>query len=68
MTAASRQAAQRKLDLMQLRVGYPERGAIIRGWTSIKGPYVFNVLRANESNNGVNSRRSASPSIAASRT
>jgi putative endopeptidase len=48
MTAASRQAAQRKLDLMELRVGYPDRWRDYSGLHIDKGPYVLNVLRANE--------------------
>ena len=48
MTPASRQAAQRKLDLMELRVGYPERWRDYSGLHIDKGPYVLNVLRANE--------------------
>ncbi len=48
MTPASRQAAQRKLELMELRVGYPERWRDYSGLHIDKGPYVLNVLRANE--------------------
>jgi putative endopeptidase len=48
MTPASRQAAQRKLDLMELRVGYPDRWRDYSGLHIDKGPYVLNVLRANE--------------------
>ncbi len=48
MTPASREAAQQKLDLMELRVGYPDRW---RDYSELKidrGPYVLNVMRANE--------------------
>lgn len=46
MTPATRAAAQHKLDLMQLRIGYPDRW---RDYTALeidRGPYVLNVIRA----------------------
>ncbi len=48
MTPASRQAAEEKLDLMELRVGYPDRWRDYSGLKIDRGPYVLNVLRANE--------------------
>ncbi|HLN50332.1 MAG TPA: M13 family metallopeptidase [Steroidobacteraceae bacterium] len=48
MTPATRQAAQQKLDLMELRVGYPDRWRDYSGLEIDRGPYVLNVLRANE--------------------
>jgi putative endopeptidase len=48
MTPATRTAALKKLELMQERIGYPEKW---RDYSSLKvdrGPYVLNVLRANE--------------------
>ena len=47
MTPATRQAAQQKLDLMELRVGYPDRWRDYSGLEIDRGPYVLNVLRAN---------------------
>jgi putative endopeptidase len=47
MTPATREAAQRKLDLMQLRIGYPDRWRDYSGLTIDRGPYVLNVMRAN---------------------
>ena len=58
-----------KLDLMELRVGYPDRWRDYSALEIDRGPYVLNVLRANaNSNSGASSPRSASPSIAASGT
>jgi putative endopeptidase len=48
MTPASRQAAEEKLALMELRVGYPDRWRDYSGLEIDRGPYVLNVLRANE--------------------
>ena len=48
MTPASRAAALAKLDLMELRVGYPDRWRDYSGLSIDRGPYVLNVLRANE--------------------
>jgi putative endopeptidase len=48
MTPETRAAAIKKLDLMELRVGYPDQW---RDYTALKidrGPYVLNVLRAKE--------------------
>jgi len=48
MTAETREAAIKKLDLMELRVGYPDQW---RDYTALeidRGPYVLNVLRAKE--------------------
>jgi putative endopeptidase len=48
MTPATRHAAQEKLDLMELRVGYPNRWRDYSGLEIDRGPYVQNVMRANE--------------------
>ncbi len=48
MTPATRQAALQKLELMELRVGYPDRWRDYSGLEIDRGPYVLNVLRANE--------------------
>ncbi len=48
MTPATRSAAQQKLDLMEMRVGYPDRWRDYSGLEIDRGPYVLNVLRANE--------------------
>jgi len=48
MTPASRRAAQQKLDLMELRIGYPDHWRDYSGLKIDRGPYVLNVLRANE--------------------
>jgi len=48
MTPATRQAALQKLELMELRVGYPNRWRDYSGLEIDRGPYVLNVLRANE--------------------
>lgn len=48
MTPATREAALKKLDLMGERIGYPDKW---RDYSKLKidrGPYVLNVLRANE--------------------
>ncbi|RUR13593.1 M13 family metallopeptidase [Legionella sp. km772] len=48
MTPATRTAALKKLELMQERIGYPEKW---RDYSSLKidrGPYVLNVMRANQ--------------------
>lgn len=47
MSPATRAAAQRKLDLMELRIGYPDRWRDYGGLVIERGPYVLNVLRAN---------------------
>ncbi len=47
MTPATRTAAVAKLDLMQLRVGYPDRWRDYGGLAVDRGPYVLNVMRAN---------------------
>jgi putative endopeptidase len=47
MTPATRDAARRKLDLMQLRIGYPDRWRDYSGLVIDRGPYVLNVMRAN---------------------
>lgn len=46
MTAATRKAAEAKLNLMQERVGYPEKWWDYSSLTINRGPYVLNVLRA----------------------
>jgi len=48
MTPATRQAALQKLALMELRVGYPDRWRDYSGLEIDRGPYVQNVMRANE--------------------
>jgi putative endopeptidase len=48
MTPATREAAQRKLELMELRVGYPDRWRDYSGLRIDRGPYVLNMLRANQ--------------------
>ena len=48
MTPATRQSALHKLDLMNERIGYPE---VWREYSKLqidRGPYVLNILRANE--------------------
>jgi putative endopeptidase len=48
MSPTTRQAALKKLDLMQARVGYPSKW---RDYSSLKidrGSYVLNIIRANE--------------------
>jgi len=47
MSPATRMAAQQKLDLMELRIGYPDRWREYSGLEIDRGPYVLNVLRAN---------------------
>ncbi|MGD0493915.1 MAG: M13 family metallopeptidase [Steroidobacteraceae bacterium] len=47
MTPATRAAAAAKLDLMQLRVGYPDQWRDYSGLAIDRGPYVLNVMRAN---------------------
>jgi putative endopeptidase len=47
MTPATRSAAQQKLSLMQLRIGYPDRWRDYSGLAIDRGPYVLNVMRAN---------------------
>ena len=47
MTPATRKAAQAKLDLMQLRIGYPDRWRDYSELTVDRGPYALNVMRAN---------------------
>jgi len=48
MTPATREAALKKLDLMQLRVGYPDQWRDYSALQVDRGPYVLNVLRGNE--------------------
>jgi putative endopeptidase len=47
MTPATRAAAAAKLDLMELRVGYPDQWRDYSGLVIDRGPYVLNVMRAN---------------------
>jgi putative endopeptidase len=47
MTPATRAAAAAKLDLMQLRVGYPDEWRDYSALVIDRGPYVLNVMRAN---------------------
>ncbi|MGA2396805.1 MAG: M13 family metallopeptidase [Steroidobacteraceae bacterium] len=47
MSPATRAAAQQKLDLMQLRIGYPDQWRDYAGLVIDRGPYVLNVMRAN---------------------
>jgi putative endopeptidase len=46
MTPATRTAALAKLDLMELRIGYPDRWRDYSGLAIDRGPYVANVMRA----------------------
>lgn len=48
MTPETRQAALKKLDLMEERVGYPEKWWDYSTLKIDRGPYVLNVIRANE--------------------
>ena len=48
MTPASRAAAIKKLELMELRVGYPDRWRDYSALNIDRGPYVLNVLRAKQ--------------------
>jgi putative endopeptidase len=48
MTPATRQAAIAKLDLMGERIGYPDKWRDYSTLRIDRGPYVLNVLRANE--------------------
>jgi len=48
MTPATRQAALRKLDLIEERVGYPDKWWDYSSLQIDRGPYVLNVIRANE--------------------
>jgi len=47
MTPATRAAAQQKLGLMQLRIGYPDRWRDYSALAIDRGPFVLNVMRAN---------------------
>jgi len=47
MSPATRSAAQQKLDLMQLRIGYPVAWRDYAGLAVDRGPYAQNVMRAN---------------------
>lgn len=48
MAASTRQAALAKLDLMQERIGYPDKWWDYSALKIDRGPYVLNVLRANQ--------------------
>ncbi|CAM4399904.1 MAG: Neutral endopeptidase [Legionella sp.] len=48
MTPATREAALKKLDLMEERIGYPSKWWDYSSLKIDRGPYVLNVLRANE--------------------
>lgn len=48
MTPATRQAALKKLALMEERVGYPDKWWDYSNLAIDRGPYVLNVIRANE--------------------
>ena len=48
MTPATRQAAIAKLDLMGERIGYPDQWRDYSRLRIDRGPYVLNVMRANE--------------------
>jgi len=48
MTPATRQAALKKLDLMKERIGYPSKWWDYSNLMVDRGPYVLNVIRANE--------------------
>ena len=47
MSPATRAAAQQKLALMQLRIGYPDQWRDYAGLAIDSGPFVLNVMRAN---------------------
>jgi putative endopeptidase len=46
MTPATREAAIKKLDMMELRVGYPDTWRDYSALQIDRGPYVLNVIRA----------------------
>ncbi|GLQ96160.1 M13 family metallopeptidase [Dyella mobilis] len=46
MTPATREAAVKKLDMMELRVGYPDKWRDYSTLQIDRGPYVLNVMRA----------------------
>ncbi len=48
MTPATREAALKKLELMEERVGYPSKWWDYSSLKIDRGPYVLNVLRANQ--------------------
>jgi putative endopeptidase len=48
MTPVTREAAIKKLNLMEVRVGYPDRWRDYAALQIDRGPYVLNVLRAKE--------------------
>lgn len=48
MSPATRTAALKKLELMQERIGYPEKWRDYSSLRIDRGPYVLNVMRANE--------------------
>jgi putative endopeptidase len=48
MTPETRQAALKKLELMQERIGYPSKWRDYSSLQVDRGPYVLNVIRANE--------------------
>lgn len=48
MTPATREAAVKKLDLMEGRIGYPDKWRDYSGLSIDRGPYVLNVIRGTE--------------------
>lgn len=48
MTPATRKAALKKLDLMEERIGYPSKWWDYSRLKVDRGPYVLNIMRANE--------------------
>ena len=48
MSPATREAAIKKLDLMQQRIGYPDKWRDYSALKVVRGPYVVNVMAANE--------------------
>lgn len=48
MTPATRQAAIKKLDLMEERIGYPDKWRDYSALQIDRGPYVLNAMRASE--------------------
>jgi len=48
MTPATRAAAQQKLELMELRIGYPDRWRDYSALVIDRGSYALNVMRAKE--------------------
>jgi putative endopeptidase len=52
MSAATREQATKKLDAIQLKIGYPDKWRDYSGYRVDRGPYVDNELRSNEFETG----------------